>query len=354
MTLHVDGRQHSFTATGSTLTWTSPGFTWTAGQQVSLRLTVPKRYSYEYEFEGVPPGWADSGSVRGLPRVRKGLLSPGQVSVGRDGKLQATIGGMSCDYNYFRIWLRAKDGNDYGPRQVLNYVYLGRVHGSPGGSEHTADWDHTGNCLYGWGGDDRLYGGDADDILSGGTGTDVLEGRGGNDWLHGGPGGDTLDGGPGSDTASYSGSRGAVTINLATRSASGGHAQGDTLVSIENLVGSDRADTLIGNAGDNVLEGGGGGDTLDGGPGSDTASYAKSRGAVTINLATRSASRGDAQGDTLTGIENLIGSDHGDTLTGNDEDNVFRPGAGADTISCGAGIDTIGLLQLPRRRGIPL
>ena len=326
--------------------------------------------SYEYQFEGVPPSWADSGSVRGLYRVRTGVLSPDQVWVGRDGKLQATIGGLPCDYSYFRIWLRAKDGASYGPRMVLNYVYLGRDHGSPQGSEHTADYDHRGNCLYGWGGDDRLYGGDADDILSGGTGNDVLEGRGGNDWLHGGPGADTLDGGPGIDTASYSGSRGAVTVNLAARSASGGDADGDTIVGIENLVGSDRADTLTGNAGDNVLEGGRGADRLVGGGGKDTASYARSRAAVTVNLqatatcttysgATVAAgvrSGGDAAGDTLTGIENLTGSDHADVLCGDGEDNVITGGGGVrvvsgahigDSIDCGGGSDTLDYSDSP-------
>ncbi len=372
--LHVDNRQFaiegsSLNDAGTLAEWSNPGITWTDGEYVSLRLTEPpKRYGYEYAFDGVLPGWADSGSVRGLPRVRGGVLSPDQVSVGPDGKLHATIGGLSCDYNYFRIWLRAKDGDSYGPRMVLNYVYLGRDHGSQRDDEITADYDHRGNCLYGWGGDDRLYGGDADDILSGGTGNDVLEGRGGDDWLHGGRGSDTLDGGPGSDTASYSGSRGAVTIDLATRSASGGHAQGDTIISIENLVGSDRADTLIGNAGDNVLEGGAGGDRLVGGGGNDTASYARSRAAVTVNLgasslctthtATSVAARfvggGDAQGDTLTGIENLTGSDHADVLCGDDGDNVFRPGAGADRILGGGGNDTLDYSGSPKVLSINL
>ncbi|MYA50322.1 MAG: hypothetical protein F4Y25_06260 [Chloroflexi bacterium] len=372
--LHVDNRQFAIEASslndaGTLAEWSNPGITWTDGEYVSLRLTAPpRRYSYEYAFDGVLPGWADSGSVRGLPRVRGGVLSPDQVSVGRDGTLYATIGGLPCDYNYFSIWLRAKDGDSYGPRMALNYVYLGRDHGSPRDGEHTADYDHRGNCLYGWGGDDRLYGGDAGDILSGGTGNDELYGRGGNDWLHGGRGSDTLDGGNGSDTASYSGSRGAVTINLATRSASGGHAQGDTLVSIENLVGSDRVDTLIGNADDNVLEGGAGADTITGGGGSDTASYARSRAAVTVNLgasslctthtATSVAARfvggGDAQGDTLTGIENLAGSDHADVLCGDDGDNVFRPGAGADRILGGGGNDTLDYSGSPEELNIDL
>ena len=359
--LHVDNRQFaiegsSLNDAGTLAEWNNPGITWTDGELVSLHLTAPpKRYSYEYQFEGVPPGWADSGPVRGLQRIRTGVLSPGQVWVGRDGKLHATIGGLSCDYSWFRIWLRAMDGGSYGPRQVLNYVYLGRYHGSPRDGERTAEYDHRGNCLYGWGGDDRLYGGDADDILSGGTGDDVLEGRGGNDWLHGGAGADTLDGGDGNDTAAYAGSRRAVTVNLATRSASGGDADGDRLVSIEHLVGSDRADTLTGDAGDNVLEGGRGADRLVGGGGKDTASYAGSRAAVDVNLHATDAcgsdgdgtlaagfvGGGDAEGDTLTGIENLAGSDHDDFLCGDEGDNVFLGGPGADTLNGAGGSNTV-------------
>ncbi|MCB0257433.1 MAG: hypothetical protein KDI55_27230, partial [Anaerolineae bacterium] len=50
---------------------------------------------------------------------------------------------------------------------------------------------------------------------------------------------------------------------------------------------------------------------------------------------------GDAEGDTLTNIENLIGSDHADTLTGNDVANVITGGAGDDIISGGDGDDTL-------------
>ena len=358
--LHVDNRQFpiaesSLNDPGTLAEWRNHGLTWTDNQQVSLRLTAPLRLSYEYEFEGVPPGWADSGSVRGMPRIRSGVISPDQVTVGRDGKLQATISGMACDYNYFRIWLRAKDGNSYGPRQVINYVYLGRDHGSPRDSDLTGDWDHTGNCIYGWGGNDRLYGGDADDILSGGNGDDELYGRGGNDWLHGGSGGDKLDGGPGTDTASYAKSRGAVTVNLATGSGSGGDAQGDTLTGIENLTGSEHADTLTGNDEDNIFEGAHGPDTITGGGGSDSASYAGSPAAVTVNLHASDACQsnvgssladagfvggGDAAGDTLTGIENLIGSDHDDVLCGDGGDNVLRGGAGADILNGAEGNNT--------------
>src|ERR687891_378388 len=69
----------------------------------------------------------------------------------------------------------------------------------------------------------------------------------------GGAGGDALDGGAGLDAASYAGSDAGVTVNLATGAGSGGHATGDTLTGIENVIGSIHADTLTGNGGDKKL-----------------------------------------------------------------------------------------------------
>ena len=133
-----------------------------------------------------------------------------------------------------------------------------------------------------------------------------------------------------------------VTVSLAAGTGSGGDAAGDTLSGIENLTGSAQADTLTGDGnantldgggGDDTLNGGAGGDTLIGGSGSDTASYAASGAGVTVNLGAGTASGGDAAGDTLSGIENLIGSAQADTLTGDGGDNVLEGGAGGDTLT---------------------
>ena len=90
-----------------------------------------------------------------------------------------------------------------------------------------------------------------------------------------------------------------------------------------NLVVGDvdgNTDTLVGGAGN---------DTLNGGDGSDTASYSGATGAVTVNLNTTGPQAvGGGQGsDTLTSIENIIGSKYSDTLTGNSADNVLNGGA---------------------------
>jgi Ca2+-binding RTX toxin-like protein len=106
-----------------------------------------------------------------------------------------------------------------------------------------------------------------------------------------------------------------VNVNLLTGLGAGSDAQGDILGGIENIVGSAFNDTLTGDGGTNALVGGAGADTLIGGPGIDTADYSTSTAAVSVNLLTGVGSGGDAQGDILTGIENIVGSDHADTLT---------------------------------------
>jgi Ca2+-binding RTX toxin-like protein len=186
-----------------------------------------------------------------------------------------------------------------------------------------------------------LTGNDLSNRLTGNIGNDTLNGGAGDDFLGGAAGGDTLNGGNGIDTAVYTSSAAAVTINLASGTGSGSHAAGDKLASIENILGSAFADKLTGDGGDNVLTGAGAGDTIDGGAGSDTASYAGSTSAVTVNLATGMNSGGEATGDVLTSIENLIGSAYNDILTGGMGGNILTGGAGNDTISAGAGADTL-------------
>ncbi|MCW5732497.1 MAG: VCBS domain-containing protein [Enhydrobacter sp.] len=178
--------------------------------------------------------------------------------------------------------------------------------------------------------------------LTGSSFADTLTGNSGDNVLMGGAGGDALNGGEGSDTASYATSTAGVTVNLATGTAFGGHAAGDTLSSIENLTGSASADVLTGNSGDNVLNGGAGDDTLDGGDGIDTASYAGATAGLTVNLGTAGPQNtGGAGTDTLSNFENLTGSASADVLTGNSGDNVLNGGAGDDTLVGGGGNDTL-------------
>jgi hypothetical protein len=68
------------------------------------------------------------------------------------------------------------------------------------------------------------------------------------------------------------------------------------------------ADVLVGSAAANAFMGAGGADTIDGGGGLDYAWYFTSSTAVQIDLLAGTATGGDAEGDILTSIENLVGS----------------------------------------------
>lgn len=116
---------------------------------------------------------------------------------------------------------------------------------------------------------DTIYGGAGNDFIDGGEGADSIYGEAGNDTLIGGPGADRLDGGADIDTVDYSGSNAGVTVNLVTGAGAGGHAQGDTLVGIENVTGSAFDDSITGDANANTILGGTGDDTINGGAGND-------------------------------------------------------------------------------------
>lgn len=221
-----------------------------------------------------------------------------------------------------------------------------------------------------------IEGSDVDDFLQGNALNNVIDGLGGDDILIGGAGADTLNGNLGNDTANYSTSTGGIDINLEAALFSGGDAEGDTLQSIENIVGSnaidtifgddqanqlsgnDGNDTLFGDDGSDHIRGGQGADFIDGGNGIDQADYSTSSAGVNISLLFNTAEEGDAAGDVLANIENLNGSRFFDTLegdnqanrlgglSGNDElfgeggNDTLLGGSGADFIDGGDGIDT--------------
>lgn len=237
---------------------------------------------------------------------------------------------------------------------------------------------------------------DDNDVLFGNFGDNFLYGNGGDDTLMGDLGADELHGSNGIDTADYRNSSGPVRIDLAAGTGKGGDAQGDRLVSIENATGSsygdwlygddDNAetaganvldgragddelygrggdDTLLGGTGDDLLEGGEGADHLDGGSDFDTVSYASSSEGVTVNIGDDGAKQvlasfgsyaggytwidpglakgGDAEGDSFSSIEGVIGSAHDDFIFGNDADNVIEGGNGNDQLQGGLGDDTL-------------
>ncbi|MEQ1519856.1 MAG: CAP domain-containing protein [Aestuariivirga sp.] len=192
----------------------------------------------------------------------------------------------------------------------------------------------TGNAL-----NNVIRGGIGNDILNGGTGADTLIGGAGNDTYVVDNVGDVVDEDTGSGTDL---AQAAVSFDL---SAALGDVENLALTgsAAVNGTGNGLANTIIGNGGSNTIEGKGGADTLDGGAGLDTVSYASSAAGVTVVLAGSVVSLGtggDAQGDSIKNFENILGSIHADTLTGDGLANVIDGGAGADAMAGGAGNDT--------------
>jgi Ca2+-binding RTX toxin-like protein len=172
----------------------------------------------------------------------------------------------------------------------------------------------------------------------------------GNDTVIAGQGAENIDGGSGIDTISYINHPRGVLINLTNQATSDGIVT-DTLASFENAVGSVFNDTIYGDdsAVGNVLDGGpGGSDQIFGGGGPDTVSYASAVRAVLINLTGQVTADG-VDTDTLSSIENALGSRFNDTIYGNNLDNVLDGGVeGSDQIFGGLGIDTVSYATSPR------
>ena len=115
-------------------------------------------------------------------------------------------------------------------------------------------------------------------------------------------------------------------------------AQGDQI--------SDQAEAVSAGQGDDTITGSGGADTLTGGAGLDYVDYSDSSAAINVDLENSTASGGDAEGDVLSGIDGIIGSDFNDTIVGFDTagadyTNVLAGGAGNDSIDARGADDTV-------------
>jgi Ca2+-binding RTX toxin-like protein len=154
---------------------------------------------------------------------------------------------------------------------------------------------------------DRLYAINGDDTIRGAAGNDLLVGGIGNDKLYGGADDDKLYGGDGNDLI-----------------------QGDAG---KNL--------LLGGAGDDTFIGGSGIDDVNGEAGSDIVKYDRSVAAVKVNLATNVNTGGDAEGDKLTGVERVSGSNFADTIVGDAQANTLLGLGGNDRLDGGQGNDQL-------------
>lgn len=254
----------------------------------------------------------------------------------QDAGLDGTYWGAGPWWGNYPLALRNADGTESVQLDVLE-KYIGAAAASAALTTGSANASAT---PLGTDKNDTLHGTDRAEVIYGLKGNDVIEGRGGADHI---------DGGEGIDVASYITSTNGVHIELTATVQKGGAAEGDVLINVENIQGSNYNDVLKGDAGANVLNGmggddlflfSGGSDKMDGGEGVDTVDFSGANNGIVANLATGTASTKGSK-VALAGIENIIGTDKADTLTGDTSANVLIGGAGNDILDGGVGADTM-------------
>ena len=114
---------------------------------------------------------------------------------------------------------------------------------------------------------------------------------------------------------------------------------GETGILDGEVSGGAGDDVIWSGVGNDLLNGGTGRDKLYGGAGNDTATYEDSSASVRVNLASNRGRGGEATGDWLFDIENLIGSNFDDTLIGDAVSNILEGGNGGDTLNGEGGND---------------
>jgi Ca2+-binding RTX toxin-like protein len=109
--------------------------------------------------------------------------------------------------------------------------------------------------------------------------------------------------------------------------------------------------TVRGGTGDDAIRAALDGCVIAGEGGVDTLDYSAAPSAVRVDLSKGEAQRESAAVDTITGVENLVGTAQDDRLTGDEQPNELRGGPGRDTLDGhksgddllgGKGKDTVG------------
>jgi Ca2+-binding RTX toxin-like protein len=211
-------------------------------------------------------------------------------------------------------------------------------------SEASASIACTENPCLGGIGDQELVGGEGNDQIFGERGNDILLGEGGNDALYGGIGDDEERGGPGDDF----------------------------------IAGGGGADTIFGEGGEDLVRGDGTIDTMSGGPGTDTVSFSTGvtpgfegaypaayvphvsgfpesesgegrgvyvrldGGGTTCGYAACDNGAGLGGGaDSISEVENVIGTAFPDIIVGSSGANKIYGGGGGDVIIGAGGADEL-------------
>lgn len=166
--------------------------------------------------------------------------------------------------------------------------------------------------LQGTAGNDSITLGDADQQLNGSAGDDTLDAGGGNDSVFGDDGDDVVHGGAGDDRVS----------------------------------GGTGKDTADGGPGDDRLDGDAYGDVepdvLVGGKGLDLADFSFTADPLRISLDNKANDGREGEGDNVRDdVEDVVGGEEDDIITGSKAANDLEGGIGSDTLSGLAGSDSL-------------
>ncbi|MGD9919280.1 MAG: beta strand repeat-containing protein [Paenirhodobacter sp.] len=272
-------------------------------------------------------------------------------------------------------------GADYGSTHYIDTVdysaataaISGRMEGlmtsTSTGTDRLSGFEHIIATDY----NDSIIGAVADEWFEGGAGRDTILGGAGNDTIDGGAAVDRMVGGTGDDLYYVNNSSDVVveaagagddTVmssvdfrlsdidveNLILTAATGLTGIGNAGANVitggagnDRLLGVNGDDTLFGNDGDDILQGGNGNDSLNGGNGTDWAVFSDLGAGVTGTLNGSSAAEftSTTGNDTLSYIENVIGTNYADSITGDGYANELRGQDGDDTLTGGSGDDTL-------------
>ncbi len=262
----------------------------------------------EYAFRGAvvnlatgvaTDSWGGTDTLISIERVEGSRLSDRFTGSAADEQFMGLKGRDTIDGGGGNDWARYDRDADYGGVRGVNVNLT------------------AGTARDGWGQLDTLTN---IENVRGTAQADTITGNAANNWIVGGNGVDAIDGRGGSDTVEFWNdfvTSGAV-VNLSLASGqvrNDGFGNIETLVSIENLYGTFRNDSLTGNGGANwlygdegadTLIGGGGADTLVGGAGSDRLTGGAGADHFRFNRWDDSDPWGDRITDFTTGVDKLV------------------------------------------------
>jgi VCBS repeat-containing protein len=339
---------------------------------ITALATDPAGGAVTYSLSDSAGGRFAINSSTGVVSVANGALIDFEVATSHAITVQASDGVLASSQS-FTIAVANVGGhiiNGTIGADTIDATHTPAGQPLPTNEEDTIFGNNGADTIHALGGNDNIQGGDGNDSIFGGDGNDTIFGGEGNDLLIGEAGNDRLDGGAATDQM-YGGAGDDIYIvdskfDLIDEINNGGSGV-DTVESsitfalsgngfnvfgqVENLTltglspidgtGNALANSITGNFANNVLAGLGGADILDGKEGIDTATYAASGTGVNVSLTTGLGNGGDAQGDTLSNIENVTGSAFADWLQGNSGKNILTGGDGADQLYGNDGDDTL-------------